>query len=58
MPAPGAYEELINSDAAVYGGSGVVNGQAFAEPVPWMGQPHSVVLRLPPLGAVLLKSMG
>ncbi len=58
VPAPGAYEEIINSDAAIYGGSGVVNGQIFAEPVPWMGQPHSVVLRLPPLGAVLLKSIG
>ena len=27
-----------------------------SEPVPWMGQPHSLVLRLPPLGVVYFKA--
>jgi len=55
VPRPGFYREVINSDASVYGGGDVGNGGGVAsEPVPWHGQPHSVVLTLPPLGAVWL----
>jgi 1,4-alpha-glucan branching enzyme len=53
VPEPGYYAEVLNSDAALYGGSNVGNGGGVSsEPVPWHGKPHSVDLTLPPLGAV------
>lgn len=53
---PGYYRELLNSDAAIYGGSNVGNlGGVCSEPVACMGQGHSLVLMLPPLGALVLK---
>ena len=52
---PGVYRELLNTDAAAYSGSNQVNtGTLTAEDVPWNGQPWSVKLTLPPLGAVYL----
>ncbi len=54
-PRPGPWRELINSDAAVYGGSNVGNaGRLEAEPVAHHGQPWSLTATLPPLGALLL----
>jgi 1,4-alpha-glucan branching enzyme len=48
--------ELLNSDAELYAGSNFGNGGGvMVEPVPWMGMPHSVLLRLPPLGALYFK---
>jgi len=56
VPELGYYRELLNTDAAVYGGSNSGNaGGQMAEPVPWMGRPCSLNLRLPPLGALFLK---
>ena len=56
LPFAGTWEELLNSDAGEFGGSGVGNyGSAVAETEPSHGQPASVVLTLPPLGALLLK---
>ena len=56
VPREGWYQELLNSDAATYGGSNMGNsGGIQAEPVPWHGQPHSVVVTLPPLAAVFFK---
>jgi 1,4-alpha-glucan branching enzyme len=56
VPAPGRYRELLNSDAAVYGGGNVGNlGGAEAEPIPWHGHHQSVSLTLPPLAVVFLK---
>jgi 1,4-alpha-glucan branching enzyme len=56
VPAPGFYREVINTDGAVYGGSNLGNGGGVpAEPTPWQGQPHSVLLTLPPLATLLLK---
>jgi 1,4-alpha-glucan branching enzyme len=53
VPQPGAYAEVLNTDAALYGGSNVGNrGGVSSEPVPWHGKPHSVALTLPPLAAV------
>jgi len=55
-PAPGFYRELCNTDAHVYGGSDEGNGGGVpSEPVSWQGQPHSIVLTLPPLAALVLK---
>jgi 1,4-alpha-glucan branching enzyme len=56
VPAPGYYREVLNSDAGEYGGSNLGNaGGAWAEPTPWQGQPHSLVLTLPPLAVLMLK---
>jgi 1,4-alpha-glucan branching enzyme len=56
LPHPGRWNEILNTDAEKYGGSGVGNlGSVMAEEVPWHGQPYSAVLTLPPLGAVWLE---
>ena len=56
VPTPGLHRELLNTDAQVYGGSNVGNwGGLRAEPVAWHGQPHSLVLTLPPLAVLILK---
>ena len=55
VPHGGGYRELLNSDSAFYGGSNLGNGGFIpSEDVPWMDQPHSLVLTLPPLGALIL----
>jgi 1,4-alpha-glucan branching enzyme len=55
VPQAGRYREVFNSDSTFYGGSNLGNGLgATAEPVPWNGQPCSIVLELPPLAGVLL----
>ncbi len=55
LPHAGPWVEVLNSDAAVYGGSGVGNlglVQAVAEPLG--DQPASAVLTLPPLATLVL----
>ncbi|MPV87803.1 1,4-alpha-glucan branching protein GlgB [Georgenia ruanii] len=55
LPQGGDWLEVLNTDAPVYGGSGVGNlGRVRAENVGWHGRPASAVLRVPPLGALLL----
>jgi 1,4-alpha-glucan branching enzyme len=50
------WQEILNSDAEAFGGSGMGNlGGVTAEPVPWHGRTASVRLTLPPLAAVLLR---
>ncbi len=56
VPRSDRYCELLNSDAAIYGGSNVVNARPMAaQPGKWQGQPCSIKLTLPPLGVVFLK---
>jgi 1,4-alpha-glucan branching enzyme len=58
-PRGGHWREALNSDAAVYGGSGMGNlGGCEAHPDPFNGRPHSLYVTLPPLGAVFLRSEG
>jgi 1,4-alpha-glucan branching enzyme len=53
VPRPGDYAEVVNTDSRLYGGSDVGNaGWVRAEHVPWHGQPYSLLLTLPPLGAL------
>ncbi len=53
---PGTYQELLNSDAECYGGSGVGNfGQVVSEDVPMHARAQSVLLSVPPLGVLVLK---
>ena len=56
VPEPGRYREIFNSDAEAYGGTNAGNeGVVNSDPVPWMGREHSLNLRLPPLGLLILK---
>jgi len=56
VPYAGHWQELLNSDAPLYGGSGQGNlGGAEAHPVSSHGHPQSLVVTLPPLGVVYLK---
>jgi len=55
VPRPGRWGEILNSDAAIYGGSGQGNmGGVEAAPIPLHGRQWSVNLTIPPLGAVFL----
>ncbi len=52
----GFWREVFNSDAAVYGGSGVGNGGGVMAQKAGIGLwPHYVSLTLPPLSAVIFK---
>jgi 1,4-alpha-glucan branching enzyme len=56
VPQPGAWAERFSSDDARFGGSQVAtHARVRAEPVPWQGQPQSIRLVLPPLGALILE---
>jgi 1,4-alpha-glucan branching enzyme len=58
LPFAGRWEEILNSDAVDFGGSGVGNlGGVTAVAQPWGDQPASVELTLPPLAAVWLKGV-
>lgn len=55
LPHAGEWDEVVNTDATEYGGSGVGNlGRVHAEETPWNGRPASVALEVPPLGALWL----
>ena len=56
VPRLGRWREILNTDAAEYGGSGVGNlGGVEAEKVPCHGWSHSLSLSLPPLAAIVLE---
>ncbi len=57
VPRSGIYREVLNSDADVYGGSDVRNGELLAPEEPSHGFPASLKLTVPPLGMVLLKAV-
>ncbi|MFP5212217.1 MAG: alpha amylase C-terminal domain-containing protein, partial [Acidobacteriota bacterium] len=53
----GYWEEMLNSDAKIYGGSGYGNmGGVESTPVPSHGKFQSISLVLPPLGVVIMRS--
>jgi 1,4-alpha-glucan branching enzyme len=55
LPAAGLWREVINTDAAEYGGGGVGNlGAIEAVGAPWHGLPASASVTLPPLGVLWL----
>ncbi|MBC7333192.1 MAG: 1,4-alpha-glucan branching protein GlgB [Actinobacteria bacterium] len=56
LPCGGYWEEILNSDANEYGGSGIGNlGGVIAFHEPYHGRPCSAPITLPPLAAVLFK---
>ena len=57
VPGGGLWREILNSDAASYGGSGQGNlGGLDAAPIPSAGRHHSLNATLPPLGIVVFRS--
>ena len=56
LPHAGRWREILNTDAAIYGGSGMGNlGQVFASDDPLHGLPASAALVLPPLATIYLE---
>jgi 1,4-alpha-glucan branching enzyme len=56
VPAAASYDELLNSDAATFGGSNTGNGGTVVpDATPSHGFAQSLRLTLPPLGFLLLK---
>jgi 1,4-alpha-glucan branching enzyme len=57
VPAAGYYREILNTDAALYGGSNAGNaGGVHAISEPHAGRPYHVRLTVPPLGVLFLKA--
>jgi 1,4-alpha-glucan branching enzyme len=55
LPKAGRWAEVINTDADVYGGSGMGNlGSVEAVAEPWHGRPASAALTIPPLAVLWL----
>ncbi|MGA2637796.1 1,4-alpha-glucan branching protein GlgB [Methylocella sp.] len=53
LPRAGSWREILNTDAAAYGGSGVGNyGSITAHAIPSHGQPASAEITLPPLATL------
>lgn len=56
LPAAGRWDELINTDAEVYGGSGVGNlGEVHTVPEEHHGFAQSATIAVPPLGTIWLQ---
>ena len=57
VPKAGAWHEVLNSDAGVYGGSNLGNGGGVgADAVAVNGFEASVALTLPPLATIVLRA--
>jgi 1,4-alpha-glucan branching enzyme len=53
LPQGGGWKEVINSDAAIYGGSNVGNlGGVMAEAIKCHNRPYSAEFTLPPLSVI------
>mgnify|MGYP006271907761 CR=1 FL=1 len=56
LPLPGQWDEVLNSDAGIYGGGDRGNlGGVTAERTPYHGQPCSTHLTVPPLSTLFLR---
>jgi 1,4-alpha-glucan branching enzyme len=56
LPEPGRWAEVLNTDAIAYYGGGRGNlGGVTAEAKPWMGQPFSAPITLPPLSTLFFR---
>lgn len=57
VPANCTYQEILNSDAHVYGGSNVGNaGMIQINQEPWSGFEQSISITVPPLAALFFKA--
>jgi 1,4-alpha-glucan branching enzyme len=56
LPKKGKLIELFNSDATIYGGSGLNNSNPISiVSIPWNGRDFSAAINLPPLGISIFK---
>jgi 1,4-alpha-glucan branching enzyme len=56
VPYKGHWQEVMNTDSSLYGGSDVGNyGGQDAKDIPWHIKPYSLELSLPPLGTIVFK---
>jgi 1,4-alpha-glucan branching enzyme len=49
------YEEIMNSDAKKYAGSGISNDELTTSDDPSHGRPHSIRMTIPPLATLILQ---
>ena len=57
VPDRAVYKEILNSDAACYGGKNFVNeSKVTAQDEPWHGRPWSIEVSIPPLGIAVFKA--
>jgi 1,4-alpha-glucan branching enzyme len=57
VPLPGHWREVLNTDAAIYGGSGQGNlGGVDTVPIPSHDEPQSLLITLPPLAVVVFEA--
>ncbi|MCL4452193.1 MAG: 1,4-alpha-glucan branching protein GlgB [Candidatus Thermoplasmatota archaeon] len=55
--SPGKYNEIMNTDASIYGGSNMGNyGGVIAEDAPYHGKERSIVVTIPPLACVVFET--
>ena len=55
VPHASAYEEILNTDAKRYGGSGIGNGRVQTQTAGAHGREESLSLTVPPLATLILK---
>ena len=57
-PSRGKWEEIFNSDAKKFWGSGLGNNEPVnTETVDWHGRENSINITVPPLGATVFKKV-
>jgi 1,4-alpha-glucan branching enzyme len=58
VPTAGRWQEVLNSDSAIYGGSGMRNPNGMpTESVACQGRSQSILVNLPPLSVIFLQNM-
>lgn len=56
VPVAGSYQEIFNSDAQKYGGSGVVNAEIMnSDTIEWNHRPNSIGIKVAPLSVSIIK---
>jgi 1,4-alpha-glucan branching enzyme len=56
VPEEGYYDEILNTDAEMFGGGNIGNGGVVStDPIPAHGRPFSLYLTLPPLAVVAFR---
>ncbi|MDE3166142.1 MAG: alpha amylase C-terminal domain-containing protein, partial [Acidobacteriota bacterium] len=58
VPEEGFYQEILNTDSELFGGSNTGNGGLVSSrPLPKHDRPHSIAVTLPPLAVVAFKKL-
>jgi 1,4-alpha-glucan branching enzyme len=56
VPAEGFYQEILNTDSELFGGSNVGNGGLVSSrPIPRHNRPNSIAVTLPPLAVLVFR---